>query len=56
MRTNLFDANLTNCRPHGATFTDVQINDDTELRSEDHREARKSRSKPNRFVRWDDPQ
>lgn len=37
VRTNLFDANLTNSSPHGATFTDVQINDDSEIRSEEIR-------------------
>jgi len=36
-RTNFFDSNLTNSLPHGATFTDVQINDDTVFRSEVHR-------------------
>lgn len=37
VRTNLFDADLTDCAPHGATFTDVRINDGTELRSPDRR-------------------
>lgn len=43
IRTNLFDADLTNTKPHGTTFTDVQINDDTEIRSEELR---------NKKARW----
>ncbi len=37
IRTNLFDTNLTNMMSHGATFTDVQINDDTTFRSKENR-------------------
>lgn len=39
VRTNLFDADLTGSMPHGATFTDVQINDDTKVRSYERRKA-----------------
>jgi len=42
VRTNLFDVNLTNCDTHGATFTDVQINDNTVVRSENQRLKDKS--------------
>jgi len=37
VRTNLFDTDLTNSTPHGATFTDAQINDGTIFRSEKSR-------------------
>jgi uncharacterized protein YjbI with pentapeptide repeats len=39
IRTNLFGVDLTDARPHGATFTDVQINDDTAIRSDNKRDA-----------------
>lgn len=39
IRTNLFSADLTDSLPHGATFTDVQINDDTEIQSVNQQET-----------------
>lgn len=38
VRTNLFNSNLTNSKPHGAVFTNVQINDNTKFQSKSERE------------------